>query len=110
MLLNARLKQLCKSIKAKFIDLSRELTNKKAMQKDGFQYGEEGIRVVTERLDVKATDGEEVWDYHGLGKGKHGVSTLESSSCNFDAILPGIRDIIHDVVRKEIMKLLAAIS
>ncbi|KAG0410444.1 hypothetical protein HPB47_012429 [Ixodes persulcatus] len=38
------------------------------------------------------------------------VSTLESSSCNFDASLPGIRDIIHDIVRDEIRKLLPAIS
>lgn len=55
MLLNARLKQLCKSIKARFIDLSRELTSKGAMQKDGLQYGEEGIRVVTERLGAVAS-------------------------------------------------------
>ncbi|KAM7293689.1 hypothetical protein ISCGN_023287 [Ixodes scapularis] len=55
MLLNARLKQLCKSIKARFIDLSRELTSKRAMQKDGLQYGEEGIRVVTERLGAVAS-------------------------------------------------------
>ncbi|KAG0410425.1 hypothetical protein HPB47_012444 [Ixodes persulcatus] len=38
-----------------------------------------------------------------------GVSTLESSSCNFDASLPGIRD-IHDVVQEEIRKLPPAIS
>ncbi|KAG0413880.1 hypothetical protein HPB47_008964 [Ixodes persulcatus] len=55
MLLNARLKQLCRSIKARFIDLSRELTNKEAMQKDGLQYGEECIPVVTERLGAVAS-------------------------------------------------------
>ncbi|KAM7281836.1 hypothetical protein ISCGN_001997 [Ixodes scapularis] len=55
MLLNARLKQLCKSIKARFIDLSRELTSKGAMQKDGLQYGEEGILFV---ILVQLTDSE----------------------------------------------------
>ncbi|KAG0422491.1 hypothetical protein HPB47_001687 [Ixodes persulcatus] len=55
MLLNARLKQLCKSIKARFIDLSRAMTSKGAMQKDGLQYGEESIRVVTERLGAVAS-------------------------------------------------------
>ncbi|KAG0430812.1 hypothetical protein HPB47_022354 [Ixodes persulcatus] len=38
------------------------------------------------------------------------VSALESSSCNFDTSLPGIRNIIHGVVREEIRKLLPAIS
>ncbi|KAG0433949.1 hypothetical protein HPB47_019455 [Ixodes persulcatus] len=37
------------------------------------------------------------------------VSTLESSSCNFDTSLPDIRNIIHDVIREEIRKLLPAI-
>ncbi|KAG0428710.1 hypothetical protein HPB47_024328 [Ixodes persulcatus] len=87
MLLNARLKQLCKSIKARFIDLSRELTSKGTMQKDGLQYGEEGIRVVTERLGLKATDGEEVWAYYGLGKGKHGSSFLHSKDRRQQAVV-----------------------
>ncbi|KAG0417395.1 hypothetical protein HPB47_005637 [Ixodes persulcatus] len=37
------------------------------------------------------------------------VSTLESSSCNVYTSLPGIRNIIHSVVREEIRKLLPAI-
>lgn len=39
-----------------------------------------------------------------------GVSTLELSSYYFDASLPGIHDITHDVVWEEIRKLLPAIS
>ncbi|KAG0416580.1 hypothetical protein HPB47_006298 [Ixodes persulcatus] len=49
MLLNAKLKQLCKRIRARYIDLSRELASIPAMQKDGLHYRTEGSQVVTDR-------------------------------------------------------------
>ncbi|KAG0433166.1 hypothetical protein HPB47_020164 [Ixodes persulcatus] len=55
MLLNAKLKQLCKRIRARFIDLSRELASIPAMQKDGLHYRTEGSQVVTDRVGALVT-------------------------------------------------------
>ncbi|KAM7312695.1 hypothetical protein ISCGN_009600 [Ixodes scapularis] len=55
MLLNAKLKQLCKRIRARFIDLSRELASIPAMQKDGLHYCREGSQVLTDRVGALVT-------------------------------------------------------
>ncbi|KAM7309737.1 hypothetical protein ISCGN_006729, partial [Ixodes scapularis] len=50
MLLNARLKKMCKKIRAKYVDLTRDLAITATMQKDGLHYNKEGTHVVTGRL------------------------------------------------------------
>ncbi|KAM7290239.1 hypothetical protein ISCGN_026886 [Ixodes scapularis] len=54
MLLNAKLKRLCKVIRAKFIDLSHGMTEK-AMEKDGLHYQKERVRVVSEIVGAVAS-------------------------------------------------------
>ncbi|CAN8002048.1 unnamed protein product, partial [Ixodes hexagonus] len=54
MLLNAKLKKMCKDIKARFVDLSRDLRGEDAMEKDGLHYQKEGVRMVTDRLAAVA--------------------------------------------------------
>ncbi|KAM7282285.1 hypothetical protein ISCGN_002435 [Ixodes scapularis] len=50
MLLNARLKKMCKKIQAKYVDLTRDLAITATMKKDGLHYNKEGTHVVTGRL------------------------------------------------------------
>lgn len=50
MLLNARLKKMCKKIRAKYVDLTRDLAITATMKKDGLHYNKEGTHVVTGRL------------------------------------------------------------
>ncbi|KAM7281042.1 hypothetical protein ISCGN_006102, partial [Ixodes scapularis] len=45
---------MCKDIKARFVDLSRDLRGEDPMEKDGLHYQKEGIRMVTDRLGAIA--------------------------------------------------------
>lgn len=56
MLLNAKLKKLCKELKIRFIDLSRDLRGEGVMEKDGMHYKQEGVRIVTDRLGAVASN------------------------------------------------------
>ncbi|KAG0439044.1 hypothetical protein HPB47_016774 [Ixodes persulcatus] len=50
MMLNSRLRKMCKKIHAKYGDLSRNLVNDGFMEKDGLRYSNQGINMVTGRL------------------------------------------------------------
>ncbi|KAG0423857.1 hypothetical protein HPB47_000388 [Ixodes persulcatus] len=50
MLLNAKLKTLCKSIKARFIDCTRDLEVTNAFEKDGLHYRPLAVQTMTHRL------------------------------------------------------------
>ncbi|KAG0426526.1 hypothetical protein HPB47_026357 [Ixodes persulcatus] len=50
MMLNAKIKGLCRKIRARYVDLSAELTGHNAMDKDGVHYGEMGACVVSQQL------------------------------------------------------------
>ncbi|KAM7313852.1 hypothetical protein ISCGN_003639 [Ixodes scapularis] len=50
MMLNSRLRKMCKKIHAKYVDLSRNLVNDGFMEKDGLRYSNQGINMVTGRL------------------------------------------------------------
>ncbi|KAG0415723.1 hypothetical protein HPB47_007105, partial [Ixodes persulcatus] len=50
MLLNAQLKKLCKEIKARFIDLSRDLKAKDVMERDRLHYKEDGVPNVVNKI------------------------------------------------------------
>ncbi|KAM7302180.1 hypothetical protein ISCGN_017697 [Ixodes scapularis] len=55
MLLNVKLKQLCKNIKARFIDFTLEFENTNAIQTDGIHYRQLGVQIVTNRLGAVAS-------------------------------------------------------
>ncbi|KAG0416587.1 hypothetical protein HPB47_006293 [Ixodes persulcatus] len=55
MLLNAQLKKLCKNLKARFIDLSRDLKAEDAMERGRLHYKEDGVRNVVNRLGAVAS-------------------------------------------------------
>ncbi|KAM7312718.1 hypothetical protein ISCGN_009623 [Ixodes scapularis] len=50
MMLNAKIKKLCRKIRARYVDLSAELTGHNTMDKDGVHYGEMGACVVSQQL------------------------------------------------------------
>ncbi|KAM7311981.1 hypothetical protein ISCGN_008886 [Ixodes scapularis] len=50
MMLNSRLRKMCKKIHTKYVDLSRNLVNDGFMEKDGLRYSNQGINMVTGRL------------------------------------------------------------
>ncbi|KAM7301325.1 uncharacterized protein ISCGN_016844 [Ixodes scapularis] len=50
MLLNAKLRKMCKKIRAKYVDFTQDLAINAAMKKDGMHYNHEGVRIVTNRL------------------------------------------------------------
>ncbi|KAG0413370.1 hypothetical protein HPB47_009476 [Ixodes persulcatus] len=50
MMLNSRLRKMCKRIHAKYVDLSSNLVNDGFMEKDGLRYSNQGIHMVTGRL------------------------------------------------------------
>ncbi|KAG0428030.1 hypothetical protein HPB47_024962 [Ixodes persulcatus] len=50
MMLNARIKGLCRMIRARYVDLSAELTGHNTMDKDGVHYGQMGACVVSQQL------------------------------------------------------------
>lgn len=50
MLLNAKLKVLCKKIHARFVDLSRDVAANDGLQKDGLLYGHKAISLVSHRI------------------------------------------------------------
>ncbi|KAG0445686.1 hypothetical protein HPB47_018960 [Ixodes persulcatus] len=50
MMLNAKIKGLCRKIRARYVDLSAELNGHNAMDKDGVHYGEMGACVVSQQL------------------------------------------------------------
>ncbi|KAG0434054.1 hypothetical protein HPB47_019380 [Ixodes persulcatus] len=49
-MLNSRLRKMCKKIHAKYVDLSRKLVNDGFMEKDGLRYSNQGINMATGRL------------------------------------------------------------
>ncbi|KAM7307817.1 hypothetical protein ISCGN_011453 [Ixodes scapularis] len=50
MMLNAKIKGLCRKIRARYVDLTAELTGHNTMDKDGVHYGEMGACVVSQQL------------------------------------------------------------
>lgn len=49
-MLSAKIKGLCRKIRARYVDLSAELTGHNTMDKDGVHYGEMGACVVSQQL------------------------------------------------------------
>ncbi|KAG0422124.1 hypothetical protein HPB47_002046 [Ixodes persulcatus] len=50
MLLNAKLRKVCRKIRAKYVDFTQDLAINAAIKKDGLHYNHQGIRIVTNRL------------------------------------------------------------
>ncbi|KAG0440008.1 hypothetical protein HPB47_016437 [Ixodes persulcatus] len=50
MLLNAKLKSLCKKIRARYVDLGRNIDDQNTMDTDGVHYGRTGAQLVAQQL------------------------------------------------------------